>query len=220
MSRRASGEPAEVPYTLVEMADDVAGIIRSLGDAAPVRLVGVSMGGLIARWTAVRHPELIDSLVLVMSAFDTQLPEGMPGSDPAVAQKMLSKTVRRPRRDAIQATVETWRSYAGSAFSFDEAWTRRRVSFAHDRAYRPEALLRQIAAVVASPPISSHHGAITAPTRIVLGDADPLIPSAHGTALAEAIRGADLRIIPGMGHELPPDAWPQLLDAVTRPIDS
>jgi pimeloyl-ACP methyl ester carboxylesterase len=220
MSRLGSGQPVEVPYTFVDMAEDVAGIIRSLGDDVAVRLVGVSMGGVIARWTAVRYPELIDSLVLVMTPFDVQPAAGMPGPDPAVAQQMFSKTIRRNRSDAIQATVDTWRSYAGSAFPFDEASTRRRVEFAHDRSYRPEALVRQLAAMVASPPISPHHGAITAPTRVVLGDSDPLVPSAHGTALAKAIPQADLQIIPGMGHELPPAAWPQLLDAVATWTDS
>jgi pimeloyl-ACP methyl ester carboxylesterase len=214
MSRLASGQPAEVPYTPVDMADDVAGIVESLRIDVPVRLVGASMGGVIARWTTVRHPELIESVVLVMTPFDTQPVAGMPGPDPAVAQQMFSKTIRRNRRDAVQTTVDTWRSYAGSAFPFDEAWTRRRVAFAHDRSYRPEALVRQLAAMVASPPISPHHGAITARTRIVLGDCDPLIPSAHGTALAAAIPQADLQLISGMGHELPPAAWPQLLDAV------
>jgi pimeloyl-ACP methyl ester carboxylesterase len=220
MSRRAGGQSIEVPYTLVDMADDVAGVIQGLGDKQRVRLLGVSMGGIIARWTAVRYPELIDSLVLVMSAFDVQLPDGMPGSDPAVVEQMLSATGRRSRGDAIDATVDTWRSYGGSGFPFDEAWTRLRVAFAHDRSYRPEANLRQYAAVIASPPIAPHHGSIASPTRIVLGDSDPLVPVAHGIALADEIPEADLRIIPGMGHELPPALWPQLLNAIVAPTGS
>ena len=212
-SRVRAGQAVDVPYTLVDMADDVAGIIRSLGDR-PVRLVGVSMGGIIARWTAVRYPDLVDSLVLVMTSFDLRPTEGLPAPDPTVVEKMVAKAERRDRAEAIEAAVEAWRSYAGTEFPFDEDWTRRRVTFAYDRSYRPEALARQLAAMAASPPIAPHHGTITAPTLIVQGDADPIIAPAHGIALAAAIPRASLEMIRGMGHELPPAAWPQLLDAV------
>jgi pimeloyl-ACP methyl ester carboxylesterase len=218
MSKRQAGQPVEVPYTLADMADDVAGIIRSLGEDVRVRLMGVSMGGIIARWTAISRPELVEDLVLVMSAFDTYLPKGMPASDPEVVAQTGPAAVRQSRHDAIEANVNTWRLFAGSGFAFDEEWTRRRVTFAYDRSYRPDAILREYAAVLASPPVAPHLGLIGAPTRIVQGDADPLVPVEHGTALADQIPGAELCIIPGMGHELPPAAWPQLLDAIAGPI--
>jgi pimeloyl-ACP methyl ester carboxylesterase len=218
MAARATGRSVEVPYTLVDMAGDVAGIIGSLEHDAHVRLMGVSMGGIIARWRAVRYPELIDSLVLVMRAFDTQLPKGMPGPDPNVVAQTRPTAVRRSRRDAIEATMETWRSFAGSRFAFDEEWTRRRVTFAYNRSYRPDARSRQYAAVLGSPPVAPHLGSIGARTRIVLGDSDPLVPVAQGIALSERIPGAELRIVPGLGHELPPAAWPQLLELISSPI--
>jgi pimeloyl-ACP methyl ester carboxylesterase len=213
-TRCAAGQPVEVPYLLTDMADDIAGLVRSLGDGIRVRLVGFSLGGLIVRWVAVRHPELVNSQVVMMS------PLGTPGPGPAALKFMRAKAVRRERADAIDNDIETWRSYAGTAFPFDEAWVRRRSEFAYDRAYRPEAMQRQLAARLATPPITGHQDSIDIPTRVVQGDCDPIIPVAEAVALADAIPGAELLVIPGLGHELPPAAWPLLQDAVTAPIES
>jgi pimeloyl-ACP methyl ester carboxylesterase len=155
-----------------------------------------------------------------MSAFDVHPQPGMPNADPAVVQQMYSRMGRQERAEAIDAKVDGWRSFAGTASPFDETWIRRRVTFAYDRAYRPEAVTRQMAAVLGSPSIASHHRSISAPTRVVLGDVDPLVPLAQGTALAAAIQTAELSVVPGMGHELPPALWPQLLDAISSPIRS
>jgi pimeloyl-ACP methyl ester carboxylesterase len=211
-ARVAAGEPVEVPYTLVHMADDIAGIVAGLGSRARVRLVGVSLGGLIVRWAAVRHPELVGSLVVLMS------PLGTPGPGPAALRFMRAKAERRTRDAAIDHEVEMWRSYAGTAFPFDEGWVRRRVEFAYERSYRPEAMTRQLAARMATASITAEQPSISVPTRVVHGDCDPVVPVAEGIALGEAIPGAELVVIPGLGHELPPAAWPGLLDLVASPI--
>ena len=206
-NRCAEGLPVQVPYLLTDMADDIAGLIHSLGRGVRARLVGFSLGGLIARWVAVRHPEVVNSLVVMMS------PLGTPGPAPAALKFMRAKAIRRERTQAIDTDVETWRSYAGTAFPFDEAWVRQRVEFAYDRAYRPEAMQRQLAARLATPPITGHQDSLAVPTRVVQCDCDPIIP------VADAIPGAELMVIPGLGHELPPAAWPLLQDAVTAPIE-
>ena len=213
-SRTAEGLPVDVPYTLLDMADDMAGVVRGLGDGVRVRLVGVSLGGLIARWVAVRHPELVESLVVMMS------PLGTPGPGPAALKNMLAKAVRRPRDKAIDFDVEMWRTFAGTTFPFDEAWVRRRVKFAYERAYRPEAMVRQLAARMATRPITADQTSITVPTRVVHGDCDPVVPFEEGKTLADAIPSAEFVPIPGLGHELPPPAWPQLLEAIATPMGS
>ena len=131
---------------------------------------------------------------------------------------MRGRAVRRPRDAAIDHDVELWRSFAGTGFPFDEEWVRRRVEFAYERSYRPEAMTRQLAARMATPSITAEQTSITVPTRVVHGDCDPVVPVADGIALADAIPGAELVVIPGLGHELPPDAWPRLLDLVASPI--
>ena len=213
-ARRAAGLVVDVPYTLIEMADDIAGIVRGLGDGIRVRLVGVSLGGLIVRWAAVRHPALVESLVVMMT------PLGTPGPGPAALKNMRDKAVRRPKDEAIDHEIEMWRSFAGTGFPFDEAWVRRRVEFAYQRAYRPEAWLRQLAARMATPAITADQTSITVPTRVVHGDCDPVVPFAEGEALAAAIPGAEFVAFSGLGHELPPAAWPLLLDLVGAPIRS
>jgi pimeloyl-ACP methyl ester carboxylesterase len=133
---------------------------------------------------------------------------------------MRGKAVRRPKDEAIDHEIEMWRSFAGTGFPFDETWVRRRVEFAYERAYRPEAWLRQLAARMATRPITTDQASITVPTRVVHGDCDPVVPFAEGEALAAAIPDAEFVAVSGLGHELPPAAWPLLLDLAGAPIRS
>lgn len=113
-------------YTVVDMADDVAGLVAGL-EAAGAHLVGASMGGFIVRWTAIRHPALVRSVTVIMSGAgartDNPAAERLSQMDPATVEKMLAKT--RPAESAaaaIESYVEAWRSYNGSEFSFEEDW--------------------------------------------------------------------------------------------------
>jgi pimeloyl-ACP methyl ester carboxylesterase len=213
LAAHASGAAFSVPYTLADMADDVAGLLDAL--AIPrAHVLGASLGGLIARWVAVRHLARVRSLTLVMTGSGAQ--PGEADVDFRVAPEMLALMLRMnervdDREQAIARVVETWRALWGPGSPFDERWVRSRVAAAYDRSYRPEGTARQMAATVATGGLFAAQSRIQVPTLIVHGDSDPLLPVAHAQVAAQAIPGARLRVIEGMGHEMAPRIWPELI---------
>jgi pimeloyl-ACP methyl ester carboxylesterase len=214
LAAHASSAAFSVPYTLADMADDVAGLLDALG-ILRAHLLGASLGGLTARLVAIRHPTRVKSLTLVMTGCgalpgeaDIDLPP-----DPDLWAMMLRMTERVDRAEAITRLVETWRALWGPGAPFDEPCVRSQVAAAHDRSYRPEGIARQIAAVVATPGLFAAQSRIRAPTVVVHGASDRLLPVEHARLTAGAIPGARLRVIEGMGHEMAPRTWPELIES-------
>jgi pimeloyl-ACP methyl ester carboxylesterase len=119
-------------------------------------------------------------------------------------------------RDAyIDYLVRTFRVIAGSGFAFDEELHRQLAAKAFDRAFYPQGTGRQLLAVMAQEDRKSALASVTVPTLVIHGSDDPLVPLACGQDTAEAIPGAELLVIEGMGHDLPPGSgWPQIADAI------
>jgi pimeloyl-ACP methyl ester carboxylesterase len=198
MMAAASGKPVPVPYTLDDMADDAAGLADALG-FAKADFVGASMGGMIVQTVAYRHPARVRSLVSIMSS------TGSPSVPPAKPEAMavLMRPPATTREAAIDASVHTWRTIGSPGFPFDEAEVRRRNAEMYDRANHPEGAGRQMAAIVAHGDRTAKLGSVRAPTLVIHGIDDPLVPVEGGKATASAIAGAELWLIPGMGHDIP-----------------
>jgi pimeloyl-ACP methyl ester carboxylesterase len=206
----AEGRRPEVPYTVDDMADDVVGLMDALAFAS-VHVAGISMGGMIAQQVAIRHPQRVRSLTSIMSS--TSEP-GLPAPTPE-AQAALMEPAPKERKAYQEYSVRTARCFAGDGFPFDAEAQRELAGRVFDRAFDPDGVGRQMAAVVAS---GSRHEALArvrTPALVIHGSADPLIPPAGGEATARAIPGARLELIEGMGHDLPEGAWPALVDAIT-----
>ena len=108
-----------------------------------------------------------------------------------------------------------WKLLWGS-FNYDEEYIRRRSAFWYDRAFYPQGMARQLVAILAHGNRKPHLASVTAPTFVIHGAEDPLVPVEGGKDTAEAIQDAELLIIDGMGHTLPKDAWPQIVDAIGK----
>ena len=93
---------------------------------------------------------------------------------------------------------------------------RSRTAAAYDRSFHPAGTARQLAAIIASPDRTAALGAVTVPTVVIHGDSDPLIDVSGGRATAAAVPGAELVIVPGMGHDLPPEYWDVVVDAIVK----
>ncbi|MCH2172998.1 alpha/beta fold hydrolase [Myxococcota bacterium] len=200
----AAGDEPEVPYRLKDLANDVVGLMDALGYES-AHLAGISMGGMIVQQVAIDHPRRVRSLTSVMS---TTSEPNLPGPTPE-AQAALSSTPPRERSAYIAHTVENQRCFTGKGFPFDEKTNAQIAGRAFDRAFDPDGVTRQAAAVMAS---GSRHEALAQvriPTLVIHGSDDPLIPVAGGAATARAISGARLQIVDGMGHDLPEGSWPQ-----------
>jgi pimeloyl-ACP methyl ester carboxylesterase len=192
------------------MADDVVGLLDALG-VASAHLVGVSLGGMIAQTVATRHPDRTRSLTSVMAAPWMELDEA--------GLAMLSAEPARTREEAAEQTVQLFRLVGSPGYPLDEARIADVAGRSYDRTHDPAGSVRQRLAVHASGNRTEALRGVRVPTIVVHGEADPLVPVAGGKATAEAIPDAELLILPGMGHDLPRELGPTIVDAIVRTAD-
>ncbi|MGO9343784.1 MAG: alpha/beta fold hydrolase [Acidimicrobiales bacterium] len=209
LSSGISVDTASAPYDLVDMAGDAAGLLGAVGiDAAHV--VGVSMGGMIAQQLAISHPEKVLSLCSIMSM------TGAPDAEPPTAEALRVLIAPPPeKRDAyIDNQVEVWKVIGSPGFPFDEGRIRRRAAAGYDRSFRPAGVGRQLLGILASPDRTEALGGVKVPTLVIHGEEDPLVRLSGGVATAAAVPGSTLVRVPGMGHDLPPEVWRQVVAAI------
>ena len=209
MARAFFGLPVRPPYTLIDMARDALGLMDALG-IARAHVVGVSMGGMIAQILAIEHPERVKSLTSIMSNTGDRR---LPGPKPKVLRALL-RPRPRDRAVAVRRGMELFRLIGGSGYPPTEAELRARVERAVQRSYRPGAVARQLIAIQAAPSRAQALRRVRAPTLVLHGSDDPLVPMAGGEHTAANIPGARLRIVPGMGHFLPEALIPLLVDEI------
>jgi pimeloyl-ACP methyl ester carboxylesterase len=201
------------PYSLADMADDTAALLDAL-DLGSVHVVGASMGGMIAQSLAIRHPERVRSLVSIMSTTGDR----SVGSPADVALGVLLAPAARDRDEALQRAVDTYRVIGSPGFEFDEAALRERAGLSFDRAYDPAGVARQLAAILTTDDRTPHLGEIAVPTLVIHGEQDTLVDVSGGRATAAAIPGADLWVVDGMGHDLPRELWPEIVDRIAAVV--
>ncbi|HEY3726290.1 MAG TPA: alpha/beta hydrolase [Solirubrobacteraceae bacterium] len=204
-------DPRGAAYSLDEMAADAVGLLDHLGVSA-AHVVGVSMGGMIAQLLAIRHPERVLSLVSIMSTTGNRR---VGQARPRVALRLLRKSPR-DRERYIESHLETYRAIGSRQLDFDEPGKRDRAGRCFDRGIHPAGSARQMAAIVTAPDRTAWLGNVNVPTTVIHGDSDPLVNVSGGRATAAAIPGARLVIVPGMGHDLPRQVWPQVIEAIVE----
>jgi pimeloyl-ACP methyl ester carboxylesterase len=203
------GKSVTPPYTLDDMADDVAGLMEALAIPA-AHVAGASMGGMIAQLVALRYPKRVLTLTSIMSTTgEPELPQG----DPAVLG-LLAQPMPTEREAAIEFGVKAWQLLAGGGFPFDEGRVRGFTALEYDRDSDPTAMGRQMLAIMTAPGRREALRSLTLPALVIHGGADPLVPIAGGFDTADSIPNAKMLVIEGMGHELPEGAWPEVVDAI------
>ena len=209
MQAAAAGKPIEAPYTLADMADDVAAFMTALG-IQRAHVVGASMGGMIAQTLAIRHPDRLLSMTSIMSTTgDPSLPQATPE-----ALQVLIQQPPADRAGNVDFYIGAWRVIGSPGFPFDESRMRKIFELAFDRGYHPDGTARQLVAIMASGDRTSALKSVRVPSLVIHGDGDPLIPVAGGRATAAAIPGAKLVVVEGMGHDFPVGVWKPIVDAI------
>ncbi len=211
MGMMAIGRKLEVPYTLRDMAADTVGLLDHLGiDTAHV--VGASMGGAIVQELAIHHATRLRSITCIMaSPGDPRLK-----APTAEAIAVLLRTTPTDQDGYITAYKATVRVLRGPHFPEDEAGDEARAIRNFERGLNPNGTTRQLAAIYASGNRTDALGLVTTPALVIHGDADPLIPVAHGHALVKAIGRATVDIIPKLAHTLPRAVWPRIVNDIVK----
>jgi pimeloyl-ACP methyl ester carboxylesterase len=203
------GDPATVPYLLADLAADAAGLLQALG-VERAHLVGVSMGGMVAQQFAIDHPGRTASLCSIMSTTGDR----SVGRPTPQAASVLLRPAAASRAEAIAGGVAASRVTGSPGYPASQDELERKHAAKFDRGYRPQGTMRQYAAILASPDRTAGLHDVKVPTLVIHGADDPLITVSGGEATAAAVAGAELLVIPGMGHDLPRELWPQLADAI------
>ena len=204
------GRRRTAPYLLRDMAEDTTGLMDRLGIES-AHLVGVSMGGMIAQTVAIRRPERARSLTSMMSTTGNRW-LGVP------SWRAFGTLFARPgagREAAIEHSVRIFRTIGSPAYPMDEERMRALAGIAYDRSHSRAGVARQLHAVTASGDRTEALRKLHLPATIVHGAADPLIRAVAGRATARAIPGSHLRLIDGMGHDLPRELWPTFVDEIS-----
>lgn len=206
--------PIKAPYKLDDMARDAVGILDALSIKS-AHVVGISMGGMIGQILAAQYPSRVRSFTSIMSSSGHR---NLPGPSLRIQLRMITRPKKTDRESLIQHSMETWRLIGSPGFPTPANVLRAKVERSFDRAHYPQGLGRQTLAILASGSRMKLLPRIGAPTLVVHGDKDPLVPVAAAYNLARHIPGAQLEIIPEMGHDLPPQLLPKLQDLILRHV--
>ncbi|MGA2107270.1 MAG: alpha/beta fold hydrolase [Syntrophorhabdales bacterium] len=210
MGKLMQGEKVKPPYTMEDMADDAIGLLDALG-IQKAHICGMSMGGMIAQTIAVRHPSRVLSLISIYST--TGNPE-VPQAKPEVFA-LLSAPPPEEREAFVEHMFALFKTIAGPGFPVDEEWTRNIIAESYDRSFYPQGVVRQLVAILTQENRVPALAKVARPTLVVHGTGDPLVSVEGGKDTANAIPGAELILIEGMGHDLPHGgAWPRIVEAI------
>lgn len=210
----AAGKQLQVPYTLHDMARDTVGLLDALG-IAQAHVVGRSMGGMVAQIVAIDYPTRVLSLTSLMSSTGNP---SLPSASPEV-MAWLTQSAPHPQEDEagfLAHGLAFARRLASPGFPFEEDAYRALLVEEIRRAYDPTALGRQLAAIAVTGDLRPALRRITAPSLVVHGADDLLVPAACGQDTANAIAGAEFMLIDGMGHDLPVPLHQQVADRIAR----
>lgn len=206
-----TGKTPFVPYTLYDMVEDAIGLLDALG-IEKAHIVGSSMGGMIAQLIASEYPERTLSLTSIMSTTGNAL---LPPPKPRVMKLFVSPAPSPNHTDAIiERGITTYQTIGSPAYPTDEETLREWVTRDATRSYCPAGVVRQAAAAVTNGDRRPKLRRIAVPTVVLHGDADPLVPVEGGRDTAANIPGAELRVVEGMGHDIPLQLVDVFADAI------
>jgi len=212
--RSFAGAKARPPYAMADLADDAFGLLDHLG-LESAHVVGVSMGGMIVQTMAITQPARVRSLTSIMS---TTGKRSVGWQHPSLLPSLLAS--RKPGRAAyVQASAELWKLIGSPGFPQTREQVEKRAGETYDRGVSTQGVMRQMLAVLGQPNRAERLRSVRVPTLVVHGLADKMVHVSGGRATAAAIPRAELLLIAGMGHDLPPALFQTFVSAIRRTAD-
>ena len=208
------GRPVKAPYALADLAEDGFGLLDHLGIES-AHVVGVSMGGMIAQTMAIRHQDRVRSLVSIMSTTGRRT---VGWQDPRLFPMLLGRR-GSTLEDYLEASVIGAAAIGSPEYPEDDEVARARALETWQRGLNPAGVMRQMVAVLTQPNRGRALRSLRIPATVIHGMQDRMVHVSGGRATAQAIPGAQLLLIPGMGHNLPPALFETYRDAIRRTAD-
>lgn len=209
--RAMVGLRIDTPYLMEDMADDAFALLDHLG-IERVHVMAVSMGGMIAQAMAIRHPERVLSLATIMSTTG----ERRVGRPKLRVWGVLLRQAPQEKDAYVNYFVRVFKVIGSPDYPMDERRMREMAAETFERNHHAAGTARQLGAIMASGDRTKLLRQVRVPTVVIHGTDDPLVPFRGGVATARAIPDAELVAIPGMGHDLPRELWPKIVDAVVK----
>lgn len=210
--RRIVRLKVKAPYQLSDMMRDTVGLLDAL-DIESAHVVGVSMGGMIAQLLAIHEPQRVSSLTLIMSTTGARK---LPGPTKAVTKHIMTRPKEATDEARLAHYWQLWRLLGSPAYRLSDAELAEFIRAVFERGLTAAGSARQSLAILAAPDRTNALQRLDVPTMIIHGDADPLVRIECGKALANAIPGARLTTIEGMGHDLPLALVPRFVSLISQ----
>ncbi|MGY2702025.1 alpha/beta fold hydrolase [Nocardioides sp. HB32] len=212
--RAFAGARARTPYSMADLAGDAFGLLDHLG-LESAHVVGVSMGGMIAQTMAIIRPDRVRSLTSIMSTTGKRT---VGWQHPSLIPGLIGG--RKPGREAyVRASAEFWKLIGSPGYPQTRAQVEKRAGDTFDRGVSASGVTRQMLAVLTQPNRGERLRSVRVPTLVVHGLADRMVHVSGGRATAAAVPGAELLLIAGMGHDLPPALFETFVAAIRRTAD-
>ena len=212
--RAFGGRKVKTPYTMADLAGDAVALLDHLG-LGSAHVAGISMGGMIAQTVAIEHPKRVRSLTSVMSTTGRRT---VGWQDPRLIPALIAP--RKPGRESyVETSVAFWDVIGSPVYPADRDRLAARAGETFDRGYSASGVMRQMLAILKQPDRTPRLRRLRVPALVVHGMADKMVHVSGGRSTAAAIPGAELVLIDGMGHDLPPALFETVVEAIARTAD-
>ncbi|RYU14198.1 alpha/beta fold hydrolase [Nocardioides iriomotensis] len=203
-----SGPP---PYTLVDMADDAFGLLDHLGSER-AHVVGISMGGMIAQTMTVARPGRVRSLTSIMSTTGRRT---VGWQDPRLLPMLVARRAHT-RESYVAASARLWKVIGSPLYPDRAEDVQERAGETWDRGVSASGVARQMKAILSAPDRTRPLRDLDVPSLVIHGTSDRMVHVSGGRATSQALRGSELLLVPGMGHDVPKDLHVTFVDAIER----
>lgn len=213
--KKKLGLSISVPYTLHDMALDTIGVLDALGIQA-AHFVGASMGGMIAQLIAAEYPSRSLSLTSIMSSSGNP---SVKGPSLKIIRLLMKSPSQASEEKYLADSLAKWAVIGSPDYPASKEDLSERILTNLRRSYYPKGYVHQLAAIIENGDRRAILRKIRVPTLIIHGQADVLIPVEGGIDTANNIKNSSLKLIQGMGHDLPRELLPRIVRYICRHIE-